>query len=86
MSITVTFHPNGQGKAKCPSDENFPNGKLIQISTNKNAHKITLPYPASECGIWILKCEACNFAVGVTAAGRKDDPNQVNFMCRCKLN
>jgi hypothetical protein len=86
MTITVIFSPSGRGKAKCKADENFPNGKIIEISKDNNAHKIALPYPAPECGVWILKCETCNFAVGVTAAGRKDDPKQVNFICRCKLN
>lgn len=32
MSITITFAPNGRGKAKCKLDENFPDGKLIEFS------------------------------------------------------
>lgn len=82
--MIVEFLPSGRGKAKCKSDKNYPDGKIINISTEEDIHRISIPYPAPECGVWILKCETCDFSVGVTAAGRPDDPKQINFKCRCQ--
>jgi hypothetical protein len=42
---------------------------------------VKLPYPARECGMWIIKCDLCKVTVAVTAAGRPDDPKSVRILC-----
>ncbi len=47
---------------------------------------IALPYPAPECGMWIIRCDRCPMSIAVTAAGRPDDPISVTVECKKRSN
>jgi hypothetical protein len=42
----------------------------------KPSCQAALPYPAEERLVWVVTCKVCGLKVGVTAAGRPDDPAQ----------
>lgn len=79
---SVEFQPSGRGKAQCPPNPNFPNGVKVDVSDGLIACIKHLPYPAPECGAWIVRCKACDMSVAVTAAGRHDDPVSVTMACK----
>ncbi len=81
MNHEVTFVKSGRGKAQCPPDPDYPNGKRIDVGIMPNC-EVKLPYPAPECGQFFVKCKACQASVVVTAAGRPDDPVSVTVSCR----
>lgn len=70
--------------AKCAPDENFPFGKAADISLGAKSCTLELPYPAPGVGTWIIYCAECGFSLGVTAAGRADDPTKITFACKQK--
>lgn len=84
-SVTITFRPSGRGKAQCDADPLFPQGKNPDISKGEISCLIDLPYPAPECGIHIIHCHACDLKIGVTAAGRADDPKSVRVPCKGRV-
>ncbi len=79
--FTITFVPSGRGKAQCPSNPDYPNGVEVDMSLGKTACPIDLPYPAPECGYWLLSCNLCGTTVAITAAGRPDDPRKARVPC-----
>lgn len=69
--------------AQYPPDPAYPSGKDIQLHTGiKPKCTIQLPYPAARCGLYIVECEQCGVRLGVTTAGRHDDPRSVEIACR----
>jgi hypothetical protein len=84
--LEVTWHSKNR-KAQCPPNPNYPNGMDVDMSHGAKSCATDLPYPAPECGLWIIECKVCGYRVGVTAAGRPDDPKSVCFACpeRSKL-
>lgn len=80
MNHEVTFCPSGRGKARCPPDPNYPEGKRIDLGVLPNC-AVELPYPAPECGQFVVACGECKASVVVTAAGRPDDPRSVTVPC-----
>lgn len=82
MTLSVEFKPNGRGKAQCPANENFPDGKTIVIpARGRPTCSVDLPYPAPECGAFIVTCKMCGRMIAVTAAGRADDPKKLVVPC-----
>lgn len=80
--ITVEFHKSGRGKAQCPADPDFPEGKrIIMAPADVPMCEVGLPYPAPECGTFLVKCDVCHLSVSVTAAGRPDDPHSLQVAC-----
>lgn len=77
----IIFQASGRGAAQCAPDPNYPNGKYIPTGPNTISCKVTLPYPAKECGIHVIECMECERKIGVTAAGRPDDPTGVDLPC-----
>lgn len=78
----VTFKPSGRGKAQCPPDPSYPNGIALDCSDGRSPScTVFLPYPAPECGVWLVRCHDCSMSVAVTAAGRPDDPTSVTVAC-----
>lgn len=69
-------------KAQCPPNPDFPNGKDIDITEGQLGCSVALPYPAECCGMFMVVCTACGLRVGVTAAGRPDDPKSVKVPCK----
>ena len=83
MSHRIEFKPSGRGQAQCSPDPAYPNGIAIDASDpNLPSCTVTLPYPAPECGVWMVRCNRCTMSVGVTTAGRVDDPISVKVNCR----
>jgi hypothetical protein len=70
--------------AECPADPAFPDGVEIDFSDGKPGwvcvHEI--PYPAKCCGLWVVTCMECGLRVGITAAGRLDDPRCIKLPCK----
>lgn len=82
---SVEFVPSGRGVARCAPNPDYPNGiALYCAKPGEMACKVSLPYPAHECGVWIVRCKSCPMAVAVTAAGRPDDPISVTMPCQLK--
>lgn len=82
--FTSTFVPSGRGNARCTADPRFPNGVTFDLAGTRLGCVAELTYPAPECGVWHIKCSDCLVAVGVTAAGRADDPRAVIVPCNKK--
>ena len=81
--IEKTFIASGRGKAQCASDPDYPNGKDIDCTGGRQPScKVDLPYPAPECGHFLVTCEACQLRVVITAAGRPDDPKSITIPCQ----
>lgn len=80
---TVEFKPSGRGNARCEPDPNYPNGIAIDGAPNGEKYCfVELPYPAPECGLWMIHCRECKICVMVTAAGRSDDPISIRIPCK----
>lgn len=78
----IEFKGTGE-KAKNPANEAHPNGMDIDASRGKEKTCMaTLPYPAVECGAWLVRCKTCGSSAAVTAAGRSDDPRSIKMPCR----
>lgn len=85
QAISVQFEPSGRGKARCPANPDFPNGIAVNAALEDELScKADLPYPAPECGVFIVRCSTCGMSIGVTAAGRPDDPISVKIPCKTR--
>jgi hypothetical protein len=63
----------------------FPHG--IDIDVSRGAAKtctVPLPYPAKGCGYYAVECAVCGLTVGMTTAGRPDDPRSIKVPCKLK--
>ncbi len=78
---TISFVKSGRGKAQCPSNPQYPHGIAIELSTAGPACKFEVPYPAPECGHWLIRCKTCHLYFALTAAGRVDDPVSLTVPC-----
>lgn len=81
-AFKITWIDRGR-EPQCPSNQAFPNG--IDADVSQGAEKTCntdLPYPAKRCGMYRVECMICGIAVGVTTAGRPDDPRSVKLACR----
>lgn len=67
---------------QCAPDAGYPSGKDLDCSDGAPSCKIDLPYPAKRCGLYIVECEICGYRVGITTAGRPDDPRSVKMPCK----
>ena len=68
--------------AQCAPNPAFPHGKAVDIALPEAiACVVALPYPAPRCGIHVVVCPVCGARIGVTAAGRPDDPVSVRIPC-----
>ncbi len=76
--INVVFEPSGRGKARCPANPNYPYGRAVDLCNGKPGVWIELPYPAPECGIFLIYGERIA-QYAITAAGRADDPTKVKL-------
>jgi hypothetical protein len=78
----VTFLGAGQPPAGTP-DPRYARG--IDVDMSRGAPEkcaVDLPYPAPACGSYLIECQVCGLRVGVTAAGRADDPRRVTIACK----
>jgi hypothetical protein len=82
----VKFTPSGRGKAQCPPNPAFPNGLTVNLAQEgQPSCTFILPYPAPECGHFLVSCTKCPRRLAVTAAGRADDPVSITIPCTQKI-
>lgn len=82
-TFAVEFVPSGRGQAQCPPNPHYPHGIDASAAREGEAScKVDLPYPAPECGHWVVRCRLCAMSVAITAAGRPDDPRSVTIPCQ----
>lgn len=81
LSVTWLSHNR---PPRCASNPAYPNGMDVNISPDVDGCWVDLPFPAEGCGVWLIVCPICDHHVGVTAAGRPDDPRRVRIPCNLK--
>jgi hypothetical protein len=60
----------------------YPNGIAIDLAQKgARACSAALPYPAKRIGLYLVECRECRYRVGITTAGRRDDPNAITLPC-----
>lgn len=68
---------------KCAPNPHFPDGIDANCTFGQAPSCSTpLPYPAPRCGTYIVECEICGMRVGITTAGRRDDPRSLTMPCK----
>lgn len=67
---------------QCAPDPAYPHGVDLDMSEGAPNCATELPYPAKRCGLYIVECMTCRVRVGITTAGRPDDPRSVRVACR----
>lgn len=73
-------------ESQCQPDPDFPDGKDIDSSFGADRTcLVPLPYPARRCGTYIVTCGKCGLRVGITTAGRPDDPRSITIACKDTL-
>jgi hypothetical protein len=66
-----------------PANPSYPRGSSIDVALDApHACRVQLPYPAARCGMWVVTCRVCGYAIALTTAGRADDPCSVRVPCR----
>ncbi len=79
--MKIEWHGAGRKAIVKPNPE-YPDGMDFDISDGAAVTCVVqLPYPAEECGIYIVTCETCGLTGAITAAGRPDDPRSVKMAC-----
>lgn len=82
MALSCEFKPSGRGKARCAPNPEYPEGVDINLADGAVSCHADIPYPAPECGIFVVSCDTCKWSIGITAAGRPDDPRTIQLACR----
>jgi hypothetical protein len=66
-----------------PADPSYPNGTAIDVALDAlKACRVELHYPAARCGMWLVRCLVCGFAIALETTGRRDDPRSVRVACK----
>jgi hypothetical protein len=66
-----------------PPNPAYPEGIDVDLSDGaERACTVALPYPARRIGAYIVTCSTCGLRVGLTTAGRPDDPRSVRLACK----
>ncbi len=76
----LTWEDHGR-EPQCPPNPAYPDGIDVDASFGKTSCIARLPYPAKRCGLYVVECEICGIRVGITTAGRPDDPRSVKVPC-----
>lgn len=80
--FSVRWHDFGRDP-QIAADPNYPDGVDIDLAHGQEPScKLDLEHPTKRCGIWLIVCRRCNGRVGLTTAGRDDDPRSVTIPCR----
>jgi hypothetical protein len=80
--LIVNWFDSGREPQAAP-DPDCPNGLDLDLSNGASATCDTaLPYPARRCGYYTVICDRCGRGVGITTAGRVDDPRSVKLPCK----
>lgn len=81
MAFKIKWVDRGR-EPQCPADQDYPDGKDLPAALPGPSCGVKLPYPAKRCGVFIVECSVCLVVVGITTAGRRDDPRSVAINCR----
>lgn len=74
---------DGHRAATYPADPGYPCGIAIDVALDAvRACRAELPWPAARCGLFVVRCTLCGFAIALATAGRPDDPRTVRVACR----
>lgn len=66
----------------CPPNPAYPDGVHLDCSEGMMLScLVELPYPARRCGLYRITCQTCQMRIGITTAGRPDDPRSVRVAC-----
>ena len=57
-AISVEFKPSGRGTARCAPNPDRPDGCYVDITEGQTGCSFERPYPAPECGAWIVSCRS----------------------------
>jgi hypothetical protein len=77
---------DGKREPQCPPNPAYPDG--IDIPSPRHGEPgfrfctVALPYPALRCGSYVVRCNRCGLCVGITTAGRRDDPRSIELDCQ----
>ena len=83
--IEVEFIDSGR-EPKCQPDPHFPSGIDVDCSEGASLTcTVPIPYPAPRCGVMVARCSKCGMSVGLTTAGRPDDPRSLKMACKMPL-
>jgi hypothetical protein len=82
--LTVKFLDSGREPQNQPNP-NYPSGVTVDLSGGRPFCATAIPYPAPRCGVMMVTCSECGYKVGVTVAGRIDDPHTVKLPCKLKV-
>jgi len=55
---------------------------ILVYDEHKLFCKISLPYPAKRCGMYVVKCNECGNVVGIPTTGKVDDPCSITINCK----
>lgn len=76
---------DGHRGSDYPADPAFPNGTAIDVALDAaRACRVELPCPAARCGLWVVTCRQCGYAIALATAGRADDPRSARLPCRSR--
>lgn len=79
--FTIEWIDHGR-EPRCSPNPYYPTGIDADCSLGAAATcTAALPYPAPRCGLYIVECQHCGLRVGVTTAGRPDDPRSIKIGC-----
>ena len=85
--LTIRWTDAGR-EPRCPPNPRFPQGMSIDLcapgTPPSHACTVALPYPAKRCGAYLIHCTLCGQRVGVTTAGRPDDPRTLRLPCKLR--
>jgi hypothetical protein len=74
---------DGRRKPQNPPNPNYPNGIDVDLTARSlKTCTVALPYPAPQCGYYMIECPECGLRTAVTTAGRADDPRSVKMACK----
>ena len=66
-----------------PADPNYPLGTAIDVALDATrACRLELRCPAARCGLWVITCRVCSYAIALSTTGRADDPRSVRVPCK----
>lgn len=82
MALTKIWLDAGR-EPQCGPNPDYPTGIDLDASGGATPTcSTTLDYPAKRCGVWFLECSICHLTLGITTAGRPDDPKSIRVPCR----
>jgi hypothetical protein len=80
--LKVTWIDAGK-EPQVKSNPQFPRGADLDTAGKaKRTCNTALQYPAPRCGYHLVECSRCGLKVGVTTAGRPDDPRSIRVACK----